>query len=172
MQRWVKRWLWPILPGYPDEGRRIVQGPHFRALLHIASSKSRQFCRVFNAGAGEGGSSPLLANLPVSQTIAEGDFSFRGNPPSRLDSRQAFFGMSLDSIPLAANSVDLVLCTEVLEHVQQDETALDDLAILTPGGRLLIRVPTPPAPPDSHPVREGYPPEQLQRMLVSAASGS
>jgi len=168
MKKKILKWFWPIMPGYPDEGRRIVQGPHFRALLAIAAKERGKFRRVFNAGSGEGGYSPLLADLPVSQTIVESDLGFRNTLPARIDSRQAFFGASLDSIPLASNSVDLVLCTEVLEHIQQDEAALDDVArILAPGGWFLISVPTPPAPPDANHVREGYRREQLQDMLAA-----
>jgi SAM-dependent methyltransferase len=62
--------------------------------------------------------------------------------------------------------VDLILCTEVLEHIQDDERALDELTrVLAPAGWLLITVPTPPAPPDTAHVREGYRPEELGSML-------
>src|SRR5439155_16541575 len=68
---------------------------------------------------------------------------------------------------LADGSIDLVLCTEVLEHVRDDGRALDELRrTLSPGGWLLISVPTPPALPDSAHVREGYRSDELQGMLI------
>ncbi len=155
------------MPGYPDEARRIVQGPHLQQLLDRAVSQSASLRRIFNAGAGEGSYSPLILNLPGVEKSFESDFSYLTQKPARIDSRQSFFGASLTSIPLADQTIDLVLCTEVLEHIQQHESALDEIArIMAPGGWLLITVPTPPAPPDANHVREGYRPEELAAMLA------
>jgi SAM-dependent methyltransferase len=162
----LQRWLWPVMPGWPDEGRRIVQGPHLRILLDRATQKSRCFRSVFNAGAGEGGYSPLLLALPGVESVVESDFGWRARGPAKIDSRQRFFGASLTNVPLADRSVDLVLCTEVLEHIAAHDQALDEITrVMTPGGWLLITVPTPPAPHDPAHVREGYRPEELGDML-------
>jgi SAM-dependent methyltransferase len=169
MSRWKQRlqkWFWPLMPGWPDEGRRIVQGPHLKVLLSRATKESQQFRRVFNAGAGEGGYSALLLGLPGVESVIESDFGWRSSQPRRIDARQHFFGSSLTFIPLADRTMDLILCTEVLEHIQEHEQALDELVrIMNPGGWLLITVPTPPAPPDPAHVREGYRPEELAGML-------
>jgi SAM-dependent methyltransferase len=155
------------MPGWPDEGRRIVQGPHLRALLARASREFIRFHRVFNAGAGEGSYSPLLLKLPGVESVFEGDFGYRSGVPFRTDPKQVFFGTSLASIPLAEKTMDLILCTEVLEHIVEDEQALDEITrVLMPGGWLLITVPTPPAPFDPAHVREGYRPEELAGMLA------
>jgi SAM-dependent methyltransferase len=46
------------------------------------------------------------------------------------------------SLPLAHRSVDLVWCSEVLEHVADtDHVLLEVLRVLRPGGRLLVTVP-------------------------------
>jgi SAM-dependent methyltransferase len=153
--------------GWPDEGRRIVQSPHLQALLDRAAGRAGRFRRVFNAGSGEGGYSQLLLALPGVESVLESDFSYQRYQPTRLDPKQAFFGASLTSIPLADATVDLVLCTEVLEHIQEDGDALDEIArVMTPGGWLVMTVPTPPAVPDPAHVREGYRAEDLARMLV------
>lgn len=48
----------------------------------------------------------------------------------------------ITDIPVADGSFDLVLCTEVLEHVPEPVKALEELArILAPGGRLLLTAP-------------------------------
>jgi SAM-dependent methyltransferase len=49
----------------------------------------------------------------------------------------------ITSIPLPDGSMDAVLCTEVLEHVEQPLAALDEIArLLRPGGQLLLSVPS------------------------------
>lgn len=48
----------------------------------------------------------------------------------------------ITSIPVASNSFDVVLCTEVLEHVPYPIEALQEMArILKPGGKLLLTAP-------------------------------
>src|SRR5262245_42376821 len=154
------------MPGWPDEGRRIVQGPQLRGFLQRATRESGCFRRVFNAGSGEGGYSPLLLKLPGVESVIESDLSYSSQRPRQIDRKQAFFGGSLASIPLADKTMDLVLCTEVLEHIHEHEKALDEIArVMAPGGWLLITVPTPPAIKDPAHVREGYYPEELVALL-------
>jgi SAM-dependent methyltransferase len=167
LKKAIQRWFWPLMPGWPDEGRRIVQGPHVKALLERASSESRSFRAVFNAGAGEGGYSRLLLALPGVESVVESDFDWRSKGIRRIDPRQVFFCASLVSIPLVSHQFDLVFCTEVLEHIREHEDALDEIArVMNAGGWLLITVPTPPAVPDSAHVREGYRREELASMLT------
>jgi SAM-dependent methyltransferase len=46
------------------------------------------------------------------------------------------------AVPLPDASFDAILCTEVLEHVEEPLRAVDELArLLRPGGRLLLTVP-------------------------------
>jgi len=163
----LRRWLWPVLPGWPDHGRRIVQGPQVAGLLERAAAESSSFHSVLNAGAGEGGYSPFLLKLPGNRLLLESDYGYRTHRPSSFDTRQVFFCSSLVSIPLADAVCDLVLCTEVLEHIEEHDQALDELARVTaPNGWLLITVPTPPAIPDANHVREGYKQPELAAMLT------
>ena len=145
----------------------MVQGPQVRALLDRAARSSHCFPYVLNAGAGEGGYSPLLLSLPGVESLVETDFGFRDRTPHRIDTKQIFFCASLVSIPLPDRRFDLILCTEVLEHILEHEKALDEITrVLVPDGWLLITVPTPPAPPDPAHVREGYRAEELGGMLT------
>jgi SAM-dependent methyltransferase len=162
------KWLWPVMPGFPDDGRKIVQGPHLRALANRAVQDSKRFRRVYNAGAGEGGYSRFLLELPGVESLYESDFGWTSSRPPQIDPRQFYFCASLTGIPAPGRQFDLVLCTEVLEHVREDGQGLDELARTTaPGGWLLLTVPTPPAVPDSAHVREGYRPAELRAMLAN-----
>jgi SAM-dependent methyltransferase len=167
LKKALQRWFWPLMPGWPDEGRRIVQGPHVKALLERAAQESRKFDAVLNAGSGEGGYSPLLLALPGVKSVAESDYGWSQHlGTTRSDPRQVFFCASLVSLPLPDDKFDLVLCTEVLEHIPEHEEALNELArVMNAGGWLLITVPTPPAVPDRAHAREGYRPAELTDML-------
>lgn len=49
----------------------------------------------------------------------------------------------ITAIPLSDASIDAILCTEVLEHVERPLDALSEFArLLKPGGRLLVTVPS------------------------------
>ena len=157
--------FWPLMPSWPDEGRRVVQGPVLKRLFRKAAHQQRNFRRVLNAGTGEGGFTFLLASLPGLEQLIETDISVAAGRP-RVSSKQVFFRSSLTDIPLANHTIDFILCTEVLEHISDDQKALDELArVLVPEGWLLISVPTPPAVPDPAHVREGYESKDLQSML-------
>ena len=153
------------MPGWPDEGRRLVQDPTFKRMLAqipIASSVST----VLNAGAGEGSFSRLLLAIPRVSCLVELEPEYKLRTPAAIDSRQRFVAASLTNIPLVDASCDLILCSEVLEHIEEDGAALDELSrVLAPGGWLLISVPIPPAVFDPAHVREGYTAEELSTML-------
>ena len=161
-KHYAKLVLRPFLRGWPDEGRKIVQGPPLRRLLqYIMSPRS-----VLNAGAGEGLFSALLLKKPGVLRLVELDYSYGSHPRSAVDGRQRMVGASLTAIPAPSGTFDLVLCTEVLEHIADDATALDELRrVLSPGGWLLITVPTLPAVYDPNHVHEGYTTKDLAEML-------
>ena len=158
--------LWPLMPGWPDEARRIVQGPMLSRLIDRTALTSARGLTILNAGAGEGSFSPLLLAIPGVARVVELDYSYRTGALGISDNRQHAVAASLTEIPIKSASVDLVLCSEVLEHIDDDASALDELCrVLVPGGWLLISVPTPPAVYDPNHVREGYTAVDLTRML-------
>jgi SAM-dependent methyltransferase len=58
------------------------------------------------------------------------------------DYGQIDFTSDITSIPVVDSSLDLVLCTEVLEHVPEPIEALREIArMVKPGGRILITAP-------------------------------
>jgi SAM-dependent methyltransferase len=82
-----------------------------------------------------------------------------GRFPNRCTWQQG----SILSLPVETESADLVTCTQVLEHIDDELRAFGELArVVKPGGHLLLAVPHPPAPwPENGHVREGYRIEQL-----------
>lgn len=61
---------------------------------------------------------------------------YDGHTPAVLD---------ITNLGLQADSVSTIICSEVLEHVDQDEKALQELRrVLKPGGRLILTVPLHP----------------------------
>lgn len=160
---WLLRQL--VSPVWSDEGRRLVQGPTIQQML-VKCAQGLPLHHILNAGAGEGLYSPVLLRSSGLKWLIEMDpnyMSFRRVAP---DPRQVVVAGSLTSIPVTTGSMDLVLCTEVLEHVEDDGAALDELRrVIKPGGWLLLSTPTPPAEFDALHVREGYPQEALVEMV-------
>ncbi len=163
----LKKVLFPVLPGWVDEGRKIVQGPHLRKLLEHATATPARVENILNAGAGEGLYSFLLLAVPGVKQVLELDADYLRYARNAHSPKQRFLAASLTNVPLRDKTVDLILCSEVLEHIHADDTAISELArVLSPGGWLLISVPTPPALFDPAHVREGYSLDDLSKSLV------
>ena len=101
--------------------------------------------RILDAGAGELRNKPLCAHLAyVSQDVCQYDGG--GNAPglqtgtwntSRID-----LVCDIVNIPEADASFDIVLCSEVFEHLPDALKALDEFArLLKPGGTLILTAP-------------------------------
>jgi SAM-dependent methyltransferase len=161
----IKKVLHPVLPGWVDEGRLVVQGPPLRQMLSHVVERASRLNNAINAGAGEGLYSHLLLGLGIRQLV-ELDVSYSEHSRQRKEPFQQFLAASLTNLPLGDQTVDLILCSEVLEHIADDEAALEEIArVLVPGGWLLISVPTLPAVFDPAHVREGYSQNDLTNLL-------
>ncbi len=75
---------------------------------------------------------------------------------------------SLLQVPLEDESVDMVMSTQVIEHIRDHEKAAAELCrVLKPGGYALITVPHPPEPfPNDDHCREGYTEEELSALFT------
>jgi SAM-dependent methyltransferase len=91
--------------------------------------------RILDAGAGEGQYKSFFAHTRyVGVDLAIGDQTWNYN---KLDAL-----CDLVRLPFAANSFDAVLCTQVLEHVQEPLQILQDITrVLKPGGSLYLTAP-------------------------------
>jgi len=88
------------------------------------------------------GISPIV---PPSLSTVYGDIS---PAAMRFLSRRVpghFVALDISQLPFRAESVPAVVCSEVLEHVEKDREALQDIyRVLQPGGQLTITVPLHP----------------------------
>lgn len=158
MLSWLK-------PAWPDEARLVAQLP----TLHHLTTGYPLMGRCLNAGCGEGLYCPFIDSFPDVREVVNVDLSgtperLRHLPPPRYQAVDA----SLTALPFEAGSFDSAICTEVLEHIPDDAAAAGELArCLKPGGRLLVSVPSPPAPFDPAHVREGYTLADLTALLAA-----
>ncbi len=143
-----------LRPGWPDEGRLISQLPALSGLVQGNPLSGK----CLNAGCGEGLYCSFLEGFPEVTEIVNVDLAGAAERDKRLkDRRHRSLDASLTDLPFADGSFDSCLCTEVLEHIPDDDRAAAELArCVRPGGRLLVSVPHPPAPYDPNHVREGY----------------
>jgi SAM-dependent methyltransferase len=153
-----------IEPAWPDEARLISQGYTFKQL--VGGNYLSGEC--LNAGCGEGLYSSFLESFSGISRITNLDLTLPLIQNQRSDSRHISIQGSLTSLPFKDNSFDCCLCSEVVEHIEEDTVAISELArVLRPNGILLISVPTPPAPYDPAHVREGYTISELSELLTS-----
>ncbi|MFO1478201.1 MAG: class I SAM-dependent methyltransferase [Verrucomicrobiota bacterium] len=91
---------------------------------------------VLDVGAGDCQYKPFFAGRCkyISQDVGDKDACFTYD---KIDIRSEIY-----SIPLPDASVDVILCTQVMEHLKYPTKAIQEMArLLKPGGRLCITVP-------------------------------
>ena len=77
---------------------------------------------------------------------------------------------SAEELPLEDNSIDLVLCTQVLEHLPNPAKGVAEIArTLRPRGRGILSIPIPPDPlPNPEHLHKDFLPARLDEMLALA----
>jgi SAM-dependent methyltransferase len=103
------------------------------AFAHKAASSVGPGGRVLDAGAGEGAYRGHFAHVAYESA----DFLQVDKAYAPVD-----YVCSLDAIPVESERYDLVLCTQVLEHLPEPADVLRELhRVLRPGGRLWLTAP-------------------------------
>lgn len=101
--------------------------------------------RILDAGAGELRNKHLCAHLTyVSQDVCEYDGSGdkQGLHTGIWDTSKIDLVCDIINIPQPSASFDIILCSEVFEHLPDALKALDEFArLLKPGGKLIITAP-------------------------------
>lgn len=139
-----------------------VQREHFwfqarsRILLTLLEPRLAPGARVLDAGCGTG---LLLSQLPEGLRLAGLDLSPRAleHAARRLPGAELRPGSLPGDLSFTEASMDWILLTDVLEHVEDDAAALAALArLLAPGGRLLLTVPAFPFLWTRHDTEHGH----------------
>ena len=101
--------------------------------------------RLLDAGAGELRNKFLCAHLNyVSQDVCqyEGSGDGKGLHTGDWDTSNIDIVCDIVNIPEPDDSFDVILCSEVFEHLPDPLTALDEFSrLLKPGGKLIITAP-------------------------------
>lgn len=101
--------------------------------------------RILDAGAGELRFKPFCAHLNyVSQDFGqyEGMGDGKGLQTGVWDTKRIDIICDIVAIPEPDAAFDMILCTEVLEHIPDPTEALDEFArLLKPGGKLILTAP-------------------------------
>jgi SAM-dependent methyltransferase len=101
--------------------------------------------RILDAGAGEMRHYPLCKHLTyVSQDFCQykGAGDGKGLQTDKWDTSLIDLVCDITDIPEPDNSFDVILCTEVFEHLPNPADALDEFTrLLKPGGQLILTAP-------------------------------
>jgi SAM-dependent methyltransferase len=96
---------------------------------------------IVDVGCGDGSATGLVRRL--GHTVVGVDWSMMAlRNARRHDLLLIRGGLDAPGLPLADGSVDLVIFSEVIEHIVDTDAAIDELhRVLRPGGRLLVSTP-------------------------------
>ncbi|HET9929245.1 MAG TPA: class I SAM-dependent methyltransferase [Polyangiaceae bacterium] len=120
-----------------------------RALLRLVREHCRSSRRMLEVGCGQGALLRDLAREFPASHVHGADVSAESLARARERCPQStLFELDLDSpyfdeqASSRSGQFDLVVCSEVLEHLRNDRLALERLGtLLAPGGRLILSVP-------------------------------
>ncbi len=132
--------------GEPSYVWRAGQERRFGLICQAAGNKINS--RVLEDGCGVG---EYLAHLAMHAKQAVGlDYEFERTLEARIKVSEVVCGAG-EKLPFPDDYFDLVLSHEVLEHVQDDQQAINEiLRVLKPGGRLILFVPNRGYPFETH----------------------
>jgi len=103
--------------------------------MKVISTQIKSTDEVLDAGAGDCQYKPFFSHAKYSSTDFDDvfDSSYKGKHT---------FTCSLDNIPKEDNTYDVIINTQVLEHVEDPQKVLMEFKrILKPGGKLFLTVP-------------------------------
>lgn len=112
-----------------------------KTILECLQRRLKPGASILDAGCGLG---EVLADIPEGYNLFGFDYA-KANVEftrRRLGGRAKVEQGSIYEIPFPSESMDAVLCLEVLEHIEDDARGVRDIArVLKPGGILIMAVP-------------------------------
>jgi SAM-dependent methyltransferase len=155
-----------LKPSYPDQLRLVLQLP----IINLLMRRYKFQGNCLNAGCGEGMYIPLIRSFKEIQNISNIDIKISNAMKAEFNKNNHNFAeASLTKIPYEDDSFECILCTEVLEHIEDHDKVLNELfRVLKKSGRLLLSVPQTPAPWDPAHFRQGYTKKEIDLLLKSA----
>ena len=154
---------------------RLARAPRFNAWM---ADVIRPFCgrRVLEIGSGTGNLTRRL--VPRDAYVASDVNPLYLQTLRALTADRPYLDVTLtdvtrgDSFPAVPGGFDTVVCLNVIEHVDDDRGALENIRrVLAPGGRAIVLVPQRPGAL-RHPRRGARPPAPLHRGVAPARSRS
>lgn len=132
--------------GVPSLVWRAGQERRLRMILEAAGSRTQGYILVDGCGIGT-----YLSRLSSDSTHAIGlDIELERSMEALQEKTPTVCGAG-ETLPFPANTFDLVLSHEVLEHVQDDQQAICEIVrTLRPGGRLILFCPNRGYPFETH----------------------
>jgi SAM-dependent methyltransferase len=125
---------------------------------------------VLDAGCGVGYGSAMLARAGAGEVVGL-DLSAKAIDAAReaAPANASFVAGDVHALPFAAGRFDLVVCFEVIEHVEAQDDVIAELArVLAPGGVLAISSPNRDVYPAGNPYHlHEYVPEELRSALAA-----
>lgn len=119
--------------------RRYYRG---MVLRQVAWANMPKGARVLDVGCGIGDNLRYVLREDASFFGLEYALKTACAASRLLGDRVAISAGSATAIPYESDRFDLVLCIEVLEHVDKDEVAISEIArVLRPGGALILSLP-------------------------------
>jgi SAM-dependent methyltransferase len=123
--------------------------------------------RVLDAGCGAGYGTAMLATAGASETIGVDVAPHVVEAAARAHAASRFVVGDLHELPFPDGRFDLVVCFEVIEHVEGQDAAIAELdRVLAPDGMLAISSPNRGVYPSGNPHhRHEYVPDELEEAL-------